>query len=152
MVRHSAVVYRNDSDNGSQQVSFAGDAWHDYVPIRMSETICVQDRLPPGAAAVLINRTHTYRDLFLPIGSTEKRLFDAIDGMRSIGDIVESALSSHPTTSLEMARTFFERLWWHDQVVFDVSREAQQAADKSVLSMNVAVGLHSCCSEVKIQD
>jgi transketolase len=72
--------------------------------------------------------------------------------MRSIGDIVESALSSHPTTSLGMARTFFERLWWHDQVVFDVSREAQQAADKSVLSMNVAVGLHSCCSEVKIQD
>jgi len=125
MARHSVVAYRNDSASGSQQVSFAGDAWLDYVPIRMSDTICVQDRLPPGAAAVLINQTHTYRDLFLPIGSTEKRLFDAIDGIRSIGDIGESTLSSsHPTTNLDMARTFFELLWWHDQVVFDVSQEA----------------------------
>jgi len=122
MARHSVVAYRNDSASGPEQVRFAGDAWLDYVPIRMSDTICVQDRLPPGAAAVLINQTHTYRDLFLPIGSTEKRLFDAIDGIRRIGDIGESTLSSsHPTTNLDMARTFFELLWWHDQVVFDVS-------------------------------
>jgi len=125
MARHSVVAYRNDSASGPEQVRFAGDAWLDYVPIRMSDTICVQDRLPPGAAAVLINQTHTYRDLFLPIGSTEKRLFDAIDGIRSIGDIGESTLSSsHPTTNLDMARTFFELLWWHDQLVFDVSQEA----------------------------
>ena len=35
--------------------------------------------MPPGAAGVLINRTHAYRDLIMPIDSTEKRLFDAID-------------------------------------------------------------------------
>lgn len=124
MVRHSVVAYRNDSGAGAQQVSFAGDAWHDYVPIRMSETICVQDRLPPGAAAVLINQTHTYRDLFLPIGSTEKRLFDAIDGSRSIAEIMERTLSSsHRTTDFDPARSFFELLWWHDQVVFEASRQ-----------------------------
>jgi SAM-dependent methyltransferase len=124
MARHSVVAYRNDSASGPQQVSFAGDAWLSYVPIRMSDTICVQDRLPPGATAVLINQTHTYRDLFLPIGSTEKRLFDAIDGVRSIGDILERTLSpSHRTTNLDMARTFFELLWWHDQVVFDASQQ-----------------------------
>jgi SAM-dependent methyltransferase len=116
MVRHSVIAYRNDSVGAPQQISFAGDAWLEYVPIRMSDTICVQDRLPPGAAAVLINQTHTYRDLFLPIGSTEKRLFDVIDGDRSIGDIADQ------TTNFEMARTFFERLWWHDQVVFDASQ------------------------------
>jgi SAM-dependent methyltransferase len=152
MVRHSAVLYRNDSESGAQQVSFAGDAWHDYVPIRMSDTICVQDRLPPGAAGVLINQTHTYRDLFLPIESTEKRLFDAIDGMRSMGDIMESTLSSHPTTNHETARTFFKRLWWHDQVVFDVSRGAQEAADRPMLRMNRVARLHPYSSEVKIQD
>jgi len=124
MARHSVVVYRNNNANGPQQVSFAGDAWLDYLPIRMSDTICVQDRLPPGAAGVLINQTHTYKDLFLPIGPTEKRLFDAIDGDRNIGDIVERTLSSsHPKTNRDMARTFFERLWWHDQVVFDVSQQ-----------------------------
>ena len=88
----------------------------------MSDTICVQERLPPGAAAVLINQTHTYRDLFMPISTTEKRLFDAIDGTRTIGDIAERALPSSPNKSrLDMARPFFERLWHYDQVVFDAS-------------------------------
>jgi hypothetical protein len=121
MARHSVVAFRNDSPV-LQQISFAGDAWIDYVPIRMPDTICVQDRLPPGAAAVLINQTHSYRDLFFPIGSTEKQLFDAIDGVRNIGDIVERTKSaSTRTTTLQIARTFFELLWWHDQVVFDAS-------------------------------
>ncbi len=124
MARHSVVAYRNDSVSGAQQVSFTGDAWIEYVPVRMSDTICVQDRLPPGAAAVLINQTHTYRDLFLPIVSPEERLFDAIDGVRSIGDIMDRTLSSsHRRTNPDMARTFFERLWWHDQVVFDASKK-----------------------------
>jgi hypothetical protein len=124
MVRHSVVAYRNDGASSPQQVNFAGDAWLDYVPIRMSDTICVQDRLPSGATAVLINQAHTYKDLFLTIGSTDKRLFDAIDGVRNIGDIVEKTLPpSHRKTNLDMARTVFERLWWHDQVVFDASQQ-----------------------------
>jgi SAM-dependent methyltransferase len=122
MARHSAIAYRNDSAGGPQQISFAGDAWLDYVPIRMPDTICVQDRLPVGAAAVLINQTHTYRDLFWPIGSAEKQLFDAIDGNRSINDIVKKTLSSSHR-NLDMPRTFFERLWCHDQVVFDASQQ-----------------------------
>lgn len=78
----------------------------------------------PGAAAVLINQTHTYTDLFLPIGSTEKRFFDAIDGKRNIAAIVEETLLlTGPSTNLDTARAFFERLWWHDQVVFDVSEQ-----------------------------
>jgi len=124
MVRHSMVIYRNDSPGGRQLVSFAGDAWLGYVPIRMPDTICVQEGLPPGAAAVLINQKHTYRDLFMPINSTEKRLFEAIDGKCSIGDIVEKALpSSQNKSQLDMAGMFFERLWWYDQVVFDASQQ-----------------------------
>jgi SAM-dependent methyltransferase len=122
MVRHSIVVYRNDGPGGSRPVSFAGDAWLDYVPIRMPDTICVRDRLPPGAAGVLINQSHTCRDLFVPLDPTEQLVFDAIDGSCSIGDIMERALPSSQTRAhLDMARTLFEKLWWYDQVVFDVS-------------------------------
>jgi SAM-dependent methyltransferase len=122
MVRHSIIVYRTDRPNGSQPVSFAGDVWLDYVPIRMPDTICVRDRLPPGAAGVLINRSHTCRDLFLPIDPMEQLLFDAIDGARSVGDIVERALPPSQTEAhRDRARTFFEKLWWYDQVVFDTS-------------------------------
>ena len=124
MVRHSVVVYRDDSPVRLPPVSFADEAWLGYVPIRMSDTICVQERLPPGAAAVLINQTHTCRDLFMPIDSTEKCLFDAIDGTCSIGDIAERTLpSSQKKSQLAIARSFFERLWWYDQVVFDASQQ-----------------------------
>jgi hypothetical protein len=118
MVTHSVVAYRNDNPLGPQQPSFNGDAWLGYVPIRMPDTIMVQERLPTGAAAVLINQTHTYRDIYLPIDSIEKRLFNAIDGNLSISAIAERVL---PSSQINMARTFFERLWWHDQVVFDQS-------------------------------
>jgi SAM-dependent methyltransferase len=107
---------------GTHPISFAGTAWPRYVPIRMSDTICVQERLPAGAAAVLINQNHTYRDLFMAISLMEKSLLDAIDGNCTIGDIVKRTLQSSPERSqLNMARIFFERLWWHDQVVFDAS-------------------------------
>jgi SAM-dependent methyltransferase len=116
MVRHSVIVYRNDSPSVYRPISFAGDAWMSYVPIRMPETICVQERLP---ASVLINQNHTYTDLVMPIDATGKLMFDAIDGDRSIGEILR--LNPGGKQQLE-ARNFFERLWWHDQVVFDASR------------------------------
>jgi len=119
MARHSVVAYRNDRGGSPLQVDFSGDAWLGHVPIRMSDTICVQDRLPAGAAAVLINQTHTYRDLILPIGPAEKQLFDAIDGDRSIADIVGG---TSKRANPDVVRTFFEQLWWQDQVVFDTSR------------------------------
>jgi SAM-dependent methyltransferase len=123
MARHSVAVYRSDGPSDSQLINFAGDDWLSYVPIRMPDTICVQERLPPGAAGVLINRTHTYRDLLMPIRPTEKRWLDAIDGKRCIGDIWEAELPVSPRKpQIDLARDFFQRLWWYDQVVFDASR------------------------------
>ena len=122
MVRHSVVAYRDDSPGDPHPVSLAGDTWLGYVPIRMPDTVCVQERLPAGSAAVLINRSHTYTDLYLPIGATEKRLFDAIDGSRTIAEIADGTATQEDAGSrLVRARTFFERLWWYDQIVFDAS-------------------------------
>jgi hypothetical protein len=115
MIRHSAAVYRNDRPD-CEPVNFNGDAWLGYVPIRMPDTIAVQERLQPGFSAVLINRNHTYTDLYLPVDAQQKKLFDAIDGERSIGDIAPEY--GHR----DAARAFFQRLWWYDQVVFDTAR------------------------------
>ena len=122
MARHSVIAYRSDGC-ASQLIDFGGDAWFGYIPIRIEGTICIQERLPAGAAAVLINQTHTNTDLIMPIDATEKRLFDAIDGKRSIGEIANKiAPSTRKESPLDVARALFERLWWHDQVVFDASR------------------------------
>ena len=122
MVRHSVIAHRDDAPDNLRRISFAGDAWLTYVPVRMPDTVCVRDRLPPGALAVLISQSHTYRDIYMPINAAEMRLLDAIDGNRSIGHIVDKALaSSREASRPDMVRAFFERLWWHDQVVFDIS-------------------------------
>lgn len=126
MIRHSAVLYRNDSTNSTKSFLSGGDRWLEYVPIRMSDVICIQDRVPPGTAGVLINRTHTDKDLFVVINATEKKLFEAIDGQRTIRDVVERALPTEGRGAhFGAALNFFERLWWHDQVVFDGSRVGQ---------------------------
>jgi SAM-dependent methyltransferase len=120
MVRHSVVAYRRDGVAGSRRVSFADAACLGYVPIRAPETICVRHRLPPGAAAVLINQAHTCPDLFLPIDMAELLLFEAIDGTRCIGEILDGAWPDDPAR-FEAGRRFFEQLWHHDQIVIDAA-------------------------------
>jgi hypothetical protein len=44
-------------------LDFSGEGWQRYVPIRVPDTIAVEERLPPGAAAVLLNRTHPCPDI-----------------------------------------------------------------------------------------
>jgi SAM-dependent methyltransferase len=131
MVRHSLIAYRIDNCCSMPRVSFAGDAWRGYVPIRMPDTICIQHRLPPGAAAVLINRNHTYRDLVMDISPIEKRWLDAIDGNTCIADIVGGTLPTTKMQPIDAARVFFERLWCYDQVVFDTSRLTNTTVDRS---------------------
>jgi SAM-dependent methyltransferase len=115
MVCHSLIVRRDDDQRGPRPISFAGRDWIDHVPLRQSDTISVKQRLPPGASAVLINRSHTDTDLFLPIDAAEERLVDAIDGKRTVGDIAGRE------GLLDRAGPFFERLYEYDQIVFDAS-------------------------------
>ena len=138
MVRHSAIVYRDDQSPAAAPIDFTGNACLQYVPIRMSETVCVQERLPRGADAVLINQTHSYKDLFMVLNQAEKRLFDAIDGHRTIAEILATSLPrGEQQSGLEMGRTFFERLWWHDQVVFDASARQDSSSMASDFSLEI---------------
>jgi SAM-dependent methyltransferase len=112
MVRHSAVAYRMDRPAQAPPVAFDGDAWLGYTPIRLPGTLAVRERLPPGAAAVLINRNHTYTDLYLPIDARQERLLAAVDGERTIAEICPEP------GERRLARAFFRQLWRWDQIVF----------------------------------
>ena len=116
MTNHDFIVQGSEVKN-DRQVRFEGEEYLGYVPIRRAWTMCAQEQLPAGAAGVLLNQTHLFTDLFLPIREDEKQMYDAIDGRRSISEIVETVKYSSP-----LARDFFEKLWWYDQVVFDISR------------------------------
>jgi SAM-dependent methyltransferase len=115
MVRHGVVAYRNDRPTPSAPVDFDGEAWLGYTPIRLPDTVAVRDRLPL-ATAVLINRNHTFTDLYLPIDARQERLLDGVDGERTIADICGDQ------GDWSLGRAFFQQLWRWDQVVFNTSR------------------------------
>jgi hypothetical protein len=114
MTNHSVVVYRNDQDGSS--IHFDDDEYLRYIPIRLPWTQCAEDRLPQGAAGVLVNQTHLFQDLFLLINAQEKQMYAAIDGRRSIAEIFEMVAGSAP-----IARDYFQKLWRYDQVIFNTS-------------------------------
>ena len=111
MTCHSFIAYRSDAPTRL----FDNDHWPNYVPLRLPTTMCVQERLPRGAAGVLLNRSHPFHDLILSIDAKEKRIFDRIDGRRSIAELVagDSSFGAHG---------FFQKLWYYDQVVFDTAK------------------------------
>jgi SAM-dependent methyltransferase len=115
MIRHSAVAYRKDRLAQNASVDFDGDAWLRYTPVALPDTIVVRDRLPSGATAVLINRNHTYTDLYLPIDDRQERLMEKIDGTRTIAEICGQS------GDRSLAREFFRQLWRWDQIVLDTS-------------------------------
>ena len=124
MLKHEFVVYSDARFGEAEPIRFAGELWLDYVPIRVPGAIVVKERLPAGAVAVLLNPAHTDTDIFLPIDASEERLLDAIDGSRSIKDILRlAAVDSDHEGGQDGARGFIERLWRHDQIVFDASRK-----------------------------
>ncbi|HJS23979.1 MAG TPA: class I SAM-dependent methyltransferase [Pyrinomonadaceae bacterium] len=117
MANHSFVAYRSDLNNDGSKVRFDDERYLRFVPVRLPWTICIQDRIPPGAAGVLVNQTHLFNDLYIFINEKEKQIYDAIDGRRSVSEIVETVEGSSP-----LARDFFEKLWRYDQVVFNTSK------------------------------
>jgi SAM-dependent methyltransferase len=122
MLRHSLIAWRDDRRGDGRPIRFDDDRWSGYVPIRLPETVCVRKGLPPGTAAVLVNQAHSYPDLTLSISAQEKRWYAAINGKRTIDEVIRSTAvqSGNSRRQLELGRSFFEQLWWYDQVVFDM--------------------------------
>lgn len=117
MTCHSLAACRGGTSRNGASFSFAGNRWSSFVPLRLPNTMCVEQRLPAGAAGVLLNRSHPFHDLILVINAQEKRMFDRIDGRRSIAEIVNDT----DTDSFD-PYVFFQKLWSYDQVVFDTSQ------------------------------
>ena len=118
MTRHNFIAYRDDSPGKGQPIDFEGDAWRGWVPLRLPWTLVIRDRVPAGFVAVLINRAHTFPDLAFPIDAAQQQIFAAIDGNRSVNQILRGAAN---TVAAERGRKFIRQLWEYDQIVFDTN-------------------------------
>ena len=117
MDRHSFIAYRDDRERDAQPITFEGDAWRGFVPVRLPWALTIKDRAPRGVSAVLINPSHMYPDLALFIYAAQEQILTAIDGERSAAEILRSAPMND-----DQGRQFFKRLWEHDLIVFDAKR------------------------------
>ena len=114
MVRHSAIVHRDDAPAPVRPVDFSDDAWLDWRPIRLPATVCVEEKLPAGVAGVLVNRRHSDRDIYLPVDRATRQAYLAIDGAASVRGLLQRDAAAG-------GRGFFAQLWRYDQVVFDAT-------------------------------
>jgi SAM-dependent methyltransferase len=108
MTRHTAIAFAAD-DATSGVLDFTDPAVGRWVPVPVPTAIAVEERLPPGTAAALINRAHTDTDLVLFADRRRHEIFRSIDGDRSIAQLGADAAD------------FVERLWRHDLVVLDTT-------------------------------
>jgi hypothetical protein len=116
MKHHTFVVHHSDFNKEELTVRFGDERYLRFVPFRFPWTRCIQESLPPETAGVLVNTALQFPDLFLLVDAKEKQIYDAINGRRTIGQIVHTLEESGPRV-----RDFFQKLWWYDQVVFDTS-------------------------------
>ena len=136
MTQHSFIAYRSDREKAAQPVRFTGEQWRAYVPVHIPWTRTLRERLPAGAAAVLVNPAHKHSDLFLPISNSEESLHAKIDGKRTLGEI-ERSITKRKTAELTPA--FFKKLWEHDLIVIDasgVTRVESVGGENSSISFN----------------
>jgi SAM-dependent methyltransferase len=124
MHQHRLIAFRNDCSKHRRVIEFTGDRWRDYIPIRLPWTLCIRANVPRGSSAVLLNRAHEHRDLFLPISEEQEQLLMQMDGRRTLGEIVAAYGNSE---SRDSAPQFFQQLWAYDQIVIDASFSVAQA-------------------------
>lgn len=132
MIKHNVIAYRDDRAGESQPITFAGERWREYIPILVPWSVCVRERLPQGSVAVLINRAHSFTDLIVTVDKSEDRLLSAIDGKRTISEIL---LTTGNDRNERPSLNFFKRLWQYDQIVFDASRSNIQENTEIAQSM-----------------
>ena len=132
MLRHSVIVRRDDDARAPRPISFAGDAWADYVPVRLPDTICVEGTAA-GRRGGGADQPEPFTHGSSSCRSTRPRSgwCDAIDGARSIGELARSEGLDGAERPIDRARMFFERLSEYDQVVFDATAAAAPPADRA---------------------
>jgi SAM-dependent methyltransferase len=114
MARHSLIAYRDDSKLPT--LAWGGEAWRDHVALIPPAVVVVQDRLPPGAAAAVINQAHVDLDLVCFLTSDELAVLSAFDGTNPSGEIPGA------TSGL------LKKLWMHDLVMIDAAKAGPDAA------------------------
>jgi SAM-dependent methyltransferase len=107
MIRHAFVAHRDDETHPLPDLD--DDA---LVPTGFQGATVRQEHLPPGAVAVLRHAGNEDEDLEVALDASEARVYQAIDGRRTIGEVAATVGADVATV-----RGLVRRLWEHDVVL-----------------------------------
>jgi hypothetical protein len=116
---HTAIACRDDRPARSYAVSFAGRDWLAFQPIRNPGLEIDIGHFPGDGVARLCWAAHEDPAISLIVDERQARLFDAIDGNRSIGQILEAA-APRVSDPGGFAQGFFHAMWCRDFVWFQI--------------------------------
>ena len=119
MASHEVVVCRDDRPAASWRVGFDGSDWPGYVPIRNPGLTISEQDLPTKAVARLQWASHAFPEINALVDSLQARLFNAVDGCRTISEVVSHAGAEFDEPAArEYARNFFRSMWVFDYFWF----------------------------------
>ena len=119
MASHEVVVRRDDRSPASWRVGFDGSDWPRYVPIRNPGLSISEQDLPAKAAARLHWASHAFPEISALVDSRQARLFNAVDGRRTISEVVSNAGAEFDEPGVrEYVRNFFRSMWFFDYFWF----------------------------------
>ncbi len=108
MGSHEVVVCRDDRPPASWRVSFDSSDWPRYVPVRNPGLSISEQNLPTKAVARLYWESHAFPEINALVNSQQARLFNAVDGCRTISEVVSHAGAEFDEPAArEYARNFF---------------------------------------------
>jgi SAM-dependent methyltransferase len=119
MKKHVFIACRDDRPVSEYGIDFAGDGWQQLVPIRNPGIEASRDNLPPGGIARLRWGVHEYPEIAAVVDDSQARLFDLVNGERTIAEIIAaSGVPGDPGALDGYARNFFESMWDFDYFWF----------------------------------
>jgi len=116
---HTLIACRDDRPVESYGVSFAGRDWLSFKPVRNPGLEIDIGSFPADGVARLCWAAHDDAAISLIVDEPQARLFDAIDGGRSIAQILEAA-GPRVAEPERFAQIFFHAMWCRDFVWFQI--------------------------------
>jgi hypothetical protein len=116
---HTLIACRDDRPAQSYAIRFAGRDWLSFVPIRNPGLEIDVGPFPGDGVARLCWAAHDDPAISLVVDESQARLFDAIDGSRSVARILETAPPSVAEPE-RFAQNFFHAMWCRDFVWFQI--------------------------------
>ena len=119
MGSHEVVACRDDRPAASWRVGFDGSDWLHYVPIRNPGLGISEQDLSTKAVARLHWGSHAFPEVSALVDSLQAKLFNAVDGCRTISEVVSHAGAEFDEPAArEYARNFFRSMWVFDYFWF----------------------------------